>query len=68
MRKRVISIECDVEGCFDPGVVYLNSKHKGLMAVCLKCAGVESVTEWMQEKILAARKMNNNKRSKYGME
>ncbi len=61
MRNRVISIECDVEGCFEPGVVYLDSKHKGLMSMCLRCAGLESVAEWMQEKFLAENRVSKQK-------
>jgi|TARA_R110000824_G_scaffold67977_4_gene176086 hypothetical protein len=58
MANRIISIECEAEECIEPGVVYYKSRSKGLMTVCLKCAGIESIAEYLQEKFLVENKMN----------
>jgi|TARA_R110000851_G_scaffold243792_2_gene396467 hypothetical protein len=58
MENRIISIECEVNECLEPGVVYYKSRNKGLMATCLKCAGIESVAEYLQGKVLVENRMN----------
>mgnify|MGYP003152095326 CR=1 FL=1 len=62
--RRVISLECDVEGCGEPGVVYLRSLHFGQTVMCLRCAGLESVDEWLRLKGLASKSRLPQERSR----
>lgn len=48
--ERIISYECSVKGCKEHGTVILKSQIKGAMPMCLKCAGLESISEWMSIK------------------